>query len=80
MSSLIDLLMLAKPEQGKAIMSSFEQKYRDWHTKMSYIKSALRLLASGIALWFYTDVTAALVILAGGYAVAEIIGILEEII
>lgn len=80
MSSLIDLLMLARPKQDGKIMSSFEQKYRNWHTKMSYIKSSLRLLASGLAVWFYSDAVIAVLILAGGYAVAEIVGILEEII
>ncbi len=78
--SLIDLLSLARPEQGKAMMSSFEERYRTWHARLSYVKSGIRLLAAGAAAWLHNDVAIAVLILAVGFAIAEVVGILEEII
>ena len=57
---------------------SFENNYRDWHTKISYIKSGVRLAASGLALWYMNDAAAAVFALALGFGVAEILGVLEE--
>lgn len=78
--SLIDLLSLAKPEQGRVIMSSFEERYRTWHARLSYVKSAIRLAATGAAAWFHSDTAVAILLLAIGLFIAELVGILEEII
>jgi hypothetical protein len=56
-------------------MSDFENKYRTWHTRLSYIKSVARIIACFGAL---VDKTDGLLILAMGLFLAEIIGILEE--
>lgn len=61
-------------------MSSFEEKYRTWHTRLSYVKSSIRLAAAGGAAWFYSEAAVAVLILAIGLAIAEVVGILEEII
>jgi hypothetical protein len=55
-------------------VSDFENNYRKWHTYMSYVKSAIRIIAfAGLALSF-TDarVTASLLL------IAELVGIAEE--
>ena len=56
-------------------MSDFENKYRTWHTRLSYIKSAARIVACFGAL---VDRIDGLLILAIGLLIAEVIGILEE--
>ena len=55
-------------------MSDFENKYRKWHTGMSYVKSAIRIVAfAGLALgYFVAEVTATLLL------IAELVGIVEE--
>jgi hypothetical protein len=56
------------------ILSDFEDRYRKWHTYMSYVKSAIRIVAfAGLALSM-TDarVTATLLL------IAETVGIAEE--
>ena len=55
-------------------MSDFETNYLKWHTYMSYVKSAIRIVAfAGLALSI-TDakVTATLLL------IAELVGIAEE--
>lgn len=61
-------------------MSSFEDNYRTWHTRLSLIKSAMRLASSAIAVacLITGDTTSAAWALAVGYGIAEIIGIAEE--
>ena len=61
-------------------MSSFEENYRTWHARLSYVKSAIRLASAGLAVWFYTEANVAILVLAVGLAVAEVVGILEELI
>lgn len=61
-------------------MSDFETKYRTWHARLSYIKSAIRIGSAGIAVWFSTEPVLAIVLLSAGLLLAEILGILEEII
>lgn len=60
-------------------MSEFEQRYRTWHTKMSYIKSAIRIAGCITVLWIapFTDLISCL---AFSFLLAEIIGIAEEIV
>lgn len=65
-------------------MSDFEQRYKTWHTHLSMIKSMIRIITSiiiiGTYIMFgYFDVLHAIIVLAGGYGLAEIVGILEEI-
>lgn len=59
-------------------MSDFESKYKTWHTRLSYIKSAVRI-GGCIGVIFITHATLLPVtILAASFLVAEIIGIAEE--
>jgi hypothetical protein len=57
---------------------SFENTYRTWHTKISYLKSGVRLGASGTALYFMSDASMAAFTLALGFGIAEVLGVLEE--
>jgi len=59
-------------------MSNFEEEYRNWHTRLSYIKSAARI-GGCVGVIFITHATLLPVtILATSFLVAEIIGIAEE--
>jgi hypothetical protein len=66
--------------------NNFESNYKNWHQKISYLKSFTRILAAlicGLMLSFAsTDVQDtilhAVLILASGILVAEILGIIEE--
>jgi len=53
--------------------SDFEKSYRAWHTSVSYIKSAVRIVSCAIALYDNS-----MVILATGLLIAELVGIVEE--
>jgi len=61
-------------------MSEFENRYRKWHTICSYVKSGVRLAAAGWAmcLTYPGETHYAVLVLAGGFFLAELIGILEE--
>jgi hypothetical protein len=63
-------------------MSNFEDRYRTWHTWISYIKSAVRMATSAIALVcaLYVTAGAAVIALAVGYFIAEMLGIAEEFV
>ena len=52
---------------------SFEDKYKTWHTRASYIKSGIRLIGCAGAVF-----TGSIVVLALFLAAAEIVGIAEE--
>lgn len=59
-------------------MSDFETKYKTWHTRLSYMKSAVRI-GGCIGVIFITHATLLPVtILASTLLAAEIIGIIEE--
>lgn len=61
-------------------MNTFEDRYRTWHTYISYTKSAVRILA-GVATFFFLDNPAgAIAVLAGGLVLAELLGIAEEFV
>ena len=53
--------------------SDFERSYRAWHTGVSYMKSAVRILSCAIALY-----DSSVCILATGFLIAELLGIVEE--
>lgn len=57
--------------------NSFETNYRNWHQKVSYVKSAVRIAGCAAALWFSTY---GLAILAVMFLIAELLGVLEEYI
>jgi hypothetical protein len=64
-------------------MEDFEQRYRGWHTKLSIIKSIIRILTSAIVIVLvgidHNIILQILIMLfAFGYGIAEIVGILEE--
>lgn len=63
-------------------MGDFEDGYRKWHTRFSFAKSAIRIGASGLALIAITafGTNAATWALAIGYGIAEVLGIIEEMI
>ncbi len=50
------------------------------HQLISFAKSAIRILASVGAVVTYADPVTAVLILAIGYGVAEIVGIVEELV
>lgn len=59
-------------------MSDFENKYKTWHTRLSYIKSAVRI-GGCLGVIAITHATLLPVtILATTFLVAELIGIAEE--
>lgn len=57
-------------------MNDFEKKYRDWHTKISFVKSLFRIAA---CLGTFVAGVDAIYVLAAGFLLAEILGIAEEI-
>ena len=61
------------------MMESFEDKYQKKHKRLSFIKSGIRIVACVSAL-FSTDIVLAVGFLSLGFAVAEIVGIFEEMI
>lgn len=61
-------------------MSEFEQKYRDWHTKISYLKSGIRLGAGLAAMILAYNPYTAILVLSAGLVIAEVFGVVEEII
>lgn len=58
-------------------MNDFENKYRDWHTKLSYVKSAVRI-ASCLLVMVLLPVLHPVSIFAFGFFIAELVGIAEE--
>lgn len=59
-------------------MNDFETKYKTWHTRLSYMKSAVRI-GGCIGVIFITHATLLPVtILATTFLAAEIIGVIEE--
>lgn len=50
------------------------------HQYISFAKSAIRILASVVACVAIGNLTAAIVILALGYAIAEVVGVYEELV
>jgi fumarate reductase subunit C len=61
-------------------MSDFETRYKTWHARLSYVKSAIRMASSALAVWFSTEPVFAIVLLSSGFLIAEIVGVLEELI
>lgn len=53
----------------------FGDRYRTWHTRLSYAKSAVRLAGCAMALLWQEH---AVVMLAASLGIAEVLGILEE--
>ena len=58
-------------------MSDFEDRYRKWHTYMSYIKSTFRIASCVTVLWM-APFTELISCLAFGFLLAELVGIVEE--
>lgn len=56
----------------------FNDRYRTWHARMSYAKSAVRLGACAAAFALSADPATAVAVLAIGMGLAEILGIAEE--
>lgn len=59
-------------------MSDFESKYKTWHTRLSYIKSAVRIGGCAGVIIITHATLLPVTILAASFLVAEIIGIAEE--
>lgn len=61
-------------------MEKFEDKYKQWHQKISYVKSGVRIASCAGALFLlYVDSQAvSIAFLALGLLIAEILGIVEE--
>lgn len=64
--------------------NDFENRYKNWHQKISFLKSGIRLVSclgcafTVITLGHNIGVVPSLLILAFGLAAAELLGILEE--
>jgi hypothetical protein len=64
--------------------NEFEEKYKNWHQKISFVKSGVRIAAClGTIITISTlghviGTTPAILILAIGLGLAEILGIFEE--
>ena len=56
----------------------FNTKYRTWHAKISYVKSAVRLASCLAALFLLAEPSTAIIALAVGFGLAELLGIAEE--
>lgn len=61
-------------------MSDFETRYRTKHKAISLVKSAIRIASCIVAALFLPDAVAAITALGLGIAVAEVLGIAEEMI
>jgi hypothetical protein len=62
-------------------MSTFEDRYRTWHTWISYVKSGVRIVAGIVTLVLLgSSITAAVAVLAAGLILAELLGIAEELV
>ena len=58
-------------------MSDFENRYRKWHTYMSYIKSTVRI-GGCVAVLYLTPFADLISCIAFSFLIAELIGIAEE--
>jgi hypothetical protein len=58
-------------------MSDFENRYRKWHTYMSYIKSTVRI-GSCVAVLYLAPFADLISCIAFSFLIAELIGIAEE--
>jgi hypothetical protein len=59
-------------------MENFEEKYKRWHQRISYAKSFVRLVGCVAALVVLPNVAVSVAVLAGTFAIAELLGIAEE--
>ncbi|CAB5220997.1 hypothetical protein UFOVP245_57 [uncultured Caudovirales phage] len=57
----------------------FENKYRNWHTYWSYLKSTIRIAGCLTVLWI-APFGELISCLAFSFFIAELIGILEEFV
>jgi hypothetical protein len=66
------------------LSTDFENKYKHWHQKISFIKSGIRItsclscIITLIALGHIEGTTPAILMLAIGLGLAELLGIAEE--
>ncbi len=63
-------------------MNTFEDRYRTWHTWISYVKSGVRIVTGIAALgcMYHATVDTAVITLAVGLIIAEVLGIAEEFV
>lgn len=63
-------------------MNSFEDRYRTWHTWISYVKSGVRIATGFAALgcMYYGAAGTAIVVLSIGLILAEVLGVAEEFV
>ena len=61
-------------------MSDFETKYRTKHKTISIVKSSIRIVGCLVAAAFLPDTYWAVTALGLSFAVAEVLGIAEEMI
>lgn len=60
-------------------MNDFENKYRNWHTSCSYVKSAIRI-AGCVTVMLMVPFGEMINCLAFSFFLAELVGILEEFV
>ena len=58
--------------------NKFAANYENWHKKISYLKSGVRLIGCGLAVVLSFSPVAAIIVFAFAFAVAEALGIVEE--
>ena len=56
----------------------FGDRYRTWHARISYLKSAARIVCCVAAALLHSEPAAAVLALSIGLGLAEILGVLEE--
>jgi hypothetical protein len=61
-------------------MSDFEDRYRNIHNKISFVKSGIRIAGCIAAALFLPDSVAAITAIGIAFAAAEVLGIAEEMI
>jgi len=73
--------MAKEPQRHMSSDTTMSQPDPELHQKISFAKSAVRIISSvGCAVSASTSMPLAIVILAIGYAMAEIIGVIEELV
>ena len=60
------------------VEDNFRDRYHAWHTKISLVKSCLRIAACLTALCMLDEPSHGLLTLAVGFGIAELLGIAEE--
>lgn len=80
MGAMVEMKSIEQEEYERDHPKSFEEKYNEWHRRISFWKSGIRLASSiGTILLVGTGfLTYGIITLAAGFFLAEVLGVLEE--